>query len=90
MFKSFGHVSNSQAIKELTTFLGVNVTLSCFKPFSLNQTVIFELSIHLTFGERQLFGIIRGVIFSFDNPFDSYSMIIFVITVAIVKVFKIG
>ena len=73
------------AIKKFTTFLGLTVNLSCFKKLPLNSLFIFELLIHLSFGDRILLATSRGLIFSFDNPLDSHSAIVSVIPVGIVN-----
>ena len=43
VLKSLNHVSNSWQINNFTTFLGVKITLSCFKQLPLNLTVILNL-----------------------------------------------
>ena len=76
-FKSFDHLSNLLTINKFTTLFGVKVTLSCFQQLPLNFNLILELFIHTSFGERLLFAVKGGVIFSFDNPLDFHSAIVF-------------
>ena len=59
----------------LLHLLGVKVILSCFNQLPLNSTLIFELFIHHSFGERLLFAVV-DLIFSFDNPLNFYSTIV--------------
>ena len=54
-------------MNKFTTFLVVKVILSCFKQLPLNSTLILELLIHLTFGERLLFAVTKGLNFSFES-----------------------
>ena len=60
----------------LLHLLGVKVTLSCFNQLPLNSTLIFELFIHHSFGERLLSAVVGDRIFSFDNPLNFYSTIV--------------
>ena len=74
VFKSPDHTPNLQAINKFTTILGVKVILSCFKQLPLKSTLIFELC-HFSFGERLLFEVVGGFIFSFENTLDSRAAI---------------
>ena len=49
-----------------------------------------KLFVHLSFAERLLFAVIGSLIFSFDSPLDSNSMIVSGIPAGIVKVLKTG
>ena len=73
-------------LNKFTTFLGVKLIWSYFKQLPLNYTLILKLY-HFSFGETQL---VRGSIFSIDNPLDSHSTIVSVRPAGIVKVLKIG
>ena len=64
--------------------------MTCFKQLPFNSTLIFELFIHLIFGEKLLFAVVEGLIFSFDNRLDFHSTIESVRTDGIMKVLKIG
>ena len=66
-FKSCGHLYSSQIINKFTTLSGVKVILSCFKQILLNPT-LFDLC-YFCFGERLLFDVVGGLIFSFGNIF---------------------
>ena len=68
-FKSCDHLSNSKTINKFTTLLGVKFTLSVFKQLLLNSTIIFELC-HVRFGERLLFDVVEGDLFSHLTTFS--------------------
>ena len=51
--------------------------LSCLKQLPLNSILILELFIYASFGESLSFSAKRGLFFSFDNPLDSQSAILF-------------
>ena len=76
-------------MNKFTILFGVKVTLSCFKQIPLNSTLIFELS-HFSFGERLVFDVVGGLIFSCDNLLDCHPTIVSVRAEDIAKVFKIG
>ena len=48
----------------------MNIVLSCFKQLSLNSTVVYELRIHFTFGERLLSGAVGAFMLSPSNPLN--------------------
>ena len=77
-------------MNKFTTLLVGKVTFSCFKQLPLNSTLIFELFAHLSHGEKLLFGVIEGLIFSFDNPLGSHSTNVSEIPPGIVKILKTG
>ena len=58
-----------------TTLFGVKVANSCLKKLPVNLNLFPELFIHTSFGERLLFAVKGGSIFSFDNPLDFHSEI---------------
>ena len=70
------HAYNSQTINKVTTFLGVKVILSCSKQLPISFTSIFELFIHINFGQSLLFAVIGSLLFSFDNLLDFHSTIV--------------
>ena len=61
-----------------------------FKELSSISTLIFKLN-HFSFGERLLFAVVGGLIFSFYNSLDfQLAIILFARPADILKVLKIG
>ena len=77
MFQFRDYLSNSYKINKLTTLFGVKDTLFCFKQLPLTSNLVLELFIHTTFGEGLSFAVKGGLTFSFDNPLNHHSKILF-------------
>ena len=69
VFKSWNCLPDSETINKFTALFGVKGALSsCFKQLPSNFNLILD-SFHISFGERLLFFVWRGVNFLFDYPF---------------------